>query len=172
MKKSFSKANGAPRSATQKKATELLDWLVDFLPSAVLPTLESAVLDESGEVHALLWHRSELQYLLAKEPKALTTRQLGQLANLDKKVRACALLLYASEKGTLQRYRQGRYDHSHWWWYLDDLLQEKMRAKRFGKKPLVYREADTRSLSKVAEPRAAYDRRMSKRKNVSNINDN
>ncbi len=115
MKKSISKTNGKSRSAAQEKATELLEWLIDFMPTAILPTLEKAVLDESGEVHTLFWHRSELQHILAKEPTAINALQLDQFADLDKKIRASALLLYASEKGTLQRYRQGRYDHSHWW---------------------------------------------------------
>ncbi len=169
MKKNFSKTNGKPRSAAQEKATELLDWLVGFLPTAILPTLEKAVLDESGEVHALFWHRSELQHILAKEPAALNALQLGKLADLDKKIRASALLLYASEKGTLQRYRQGRYDHSHWWWYLDDLLQEELMAKRRAKRnasyPLVS-EVNERML-KVAEPRAAYGHRTNARKKES-----
>ncbi|MCI0690577.1 hypothetical protein L0337_01070 [candidate division KSB1 bacterium] len=169
MKKVFSKTNGKSRSAIQKKATELLEWMIDFLPAAILPTLEKAVLDESGEVHALFWHRSELQYLLTKEPEALNALQLDQLADLDKKIRASALLLYASEKGTLQRYRQGRYDHSHWWWYLDDLLQEELMAKRRAKLNVSYpfvSEVNERML-KVAEPRAPYGRRTNARKKES-----
>lgn len=169
MKRTLAKTNGKLKSAAQKKATELLNWLVGFLPTAILPTLEKAVLDESGEVHALFWHRSELQYLLAKEPEALNALQLGQLADLDKRIRASALLLYASEKGTLQRYRQGKYDHSHWWWFLDDILQEELMAKRRAKRNVSYplvSEVDERLL-KVAEPRAAYGRRTNARKKES-----
>ena len=130
------------------------------MPSTILPTLEKAVLDESGEVHALFWHRSELQYILTKEPEALNALQLGRLADLDKKIRASALLLYASEKGTLQRYRQGKYDHSHWWWYLDDLLQEELMAKRREKQRVSYDlvAAGEKKLLKVAEPRVSYGR--------------
>ncbi len=169
MKRTLAKTNGKLKSATQKKATELLDWLVGFLPTAILPTLEKAVLDESGEVHALFWHRSELQYLLAKEPEALNALQLGQLADLDKKIRESALLLYASEKGTLQRYRQGRYDHSHWWWYWDDLLQEELMAKRRAQRNVAYPFASVLNapLLKVAEPRAAYGRRTNVGKKAS-----
>jgi hypothetical protein len=166
MRKDFLKTNGKLRAAVQKKATELLEWMVDFLPSAILSNLEKAVLDESGEVHALFWHRSELQHILAKEPTALNALQLGRLADLDKKIRASALLLYASEKGTLQRYRQGRYDHSHWWWYLDDLLQEELMAKRRAKQMVSYRHVSIsdETLLKVAEPRADYGRKTDTRK--------
>jgi hypothetical protein len=169
MKKKFSTTNGKLRSAAQEKATELLDWLVGFLPTAILPTLEKAVLDESGEVHALFWHRSELQYILTKEPEALNALQLGQLADLDKKIRASALLLYASEKGALQRYRQGKYDHSHWWWYLDDLLQEELMAKRREQQRVSYDRvaASEKKLLKVAEPHALYGRRTNARKKES-----
>lgn len=169
MKRTLAKTNGKLKAATQKKATELLDWLVGFLPTAILPTLEKAVLDESGEVHALFWHRSELQYLLSKEPEALNALQLGQLADLDKEIRASALLLYASEKGTLQRYRQGKYDHSHWWWFLDDILQEELIAKRRGKRNVSYpivSEFNER-LPKVAESRTVYGRRTNARKKAS-----
>lgn len=166
MKKGFSKTNGKPQSAAQEKAAELLDWLVDFLPSTILPTLEKAVLDESGEVHALFWHRSELQYVLAKEPDALNAIQLGRLADLDKKIRASALLLYASEKGTLQRYRQGKYDHSHWWWFLDDILQEELMAKRRVQRNVPYPQTSGADfgLLKVAEVREPYSRKTDRRK--------
>jgi hypothetical protein len=169
VKRSISKTNGKWRSIGPQKATELLEWMIDFLPAAILPTLEKAVLDESGEVHALFGHRSELQYLLAKEPEALNALQLGRLADLDKKIRESALLLHASEKGTLQRYRQGKYDHSHWWWFLDDILQEESMAKRRAKQNVSYplvSEVDKRLL-KVAEPRAAYGRRTNARKKAS-----
>ena len=166
MKKILSKTNGKPRSAAPEKATELLDWLVNFLPSTILPTLEKAVLDESGEVHALFWHRSELQYILTKKPEALNALQLGQLADLDKKIRASALLLYASEKGTLQRYRQGKYDHSHWWWFLDDILQEELMAKRRAQRSVSYPQASAADMGllKVAESHAAYGRKADRRK--------
>lgn len=169
MKKALAKTNGKLKSATQKKATELLNWLVDFLPTAILPTLEKAVLDESGEVHALFWHRSALQFVLTREPEALNALQLGQLADLDKKIRASALLLYASEKGALQRYRQGKYDYSHWWWYLDDLLQEEVMAKRRAQRNVSYplvSEVDERLL-KVAEPRVSYGHRTNAQKRKS-----
>jgi len=122
--------NGKTKSATRRKATELLDWIVDFLPSAIPKTLERAILDESGEVHALFWHRSELQSILEKEPLALDAFQREQLADVDKQIRDSALLLLGAEKGTLQMYREDRYDHSHWWWFLDDILQEELMAKR------------------------------------------
>jgi len=166
MKKNVSKTNGKPKSAAQEKAMELLDWLVGFLPTAILPTLEKAVLDESGEVHALFWHRSELQYILTKEPGALNALQLGRLADLDKKIRESALLLYASEKGTLQRYRQGKYDHSHWWWFLDDILQEELMAKRRAQRSLAYPQASVADMGllKVAEAREPYGRKTDRRK--------
>jgi hypothetical protein len=99
MKRALTKTNGKLKSATQKKATELLEWMIDFLPATILPTLEKAVLDESGEVHALFWHRSELQYLLAKEPEALNALQLGQLAELDKKSESQRFFCMPLKKG-------------------------------------------------------------------------
>ncbi len=157
------------KRSAQKRATELLDWVIAFLPGATPPSAKDAILDVAEDVDALFYHRSVLQHILAKEPTALDALQLGKLADFDKKIRASALILYASEKGTLQRYRQDRYDHSHWWWYLDDLLQEelmaKRRAKRKGLYPLVS-EVNERLL-KVAESRAAYGRRTNARKKAS-----
>jgi hypothetical protein len=158
--------NGKVKAAIRRKATELLDWIVDFLPTAIPPTLERAILDESGEVHALFWHRSELQYILEKEPTALDEFQREKLADVDKKIRESALLLLGAEKGTLQNYREGRYDNSHWWWYLDDLLQEELMAKRLAKQKVSYRHiaVSDETLLKVAEPRAVYGRKTDPRK--------
>ncbi|MGH7600044.1 MAG: hypothetical protein ACREOI_27125 [bacterium] len=169
MKKEYSMTNGRNKTAARRKATELLDWIIDFLPVAIPKTLERAILDESGEVHALFWHRSELQHILEKEPTALEEFQREKLANVDKRIRTSALLLLGAEKGTLQNYREGRYDHSHWWWYLDDLLQEELMAKRRAKRNVSYplvSEVNERLL-KVAEPRAAYGRRTNVRKKES-----
>jgi hypothetical protein len=147
----------------------LLDWIVDFLPVAIPETLERAILDESGEVHALFWHRSEFRHILEKAPMALDEFQREKLVEVDKKIRASALLLLGAEKGTLQNYREGRYDHSHWWWYLDDLLQEKLMAKRHAQRSAPYPQVSVAGerLLKVAEPRAAYGRRTNARKKES-----
>ena len=115
MKKNYSISTGKTKTAARRKVTELLDWIVDFLPTAIPPTLERAILDESGEVHALFWHRSELQHILEKEPAAIDVFQRVTLADVDEKIRASALLLLGAEKGTLQNYREGRYDNSPWW---------------------------------------------------------
>ena len=169
MKKEYSITNGRSKVASRRKATELLDWIVDFLPVAIPKTLERAILDESGEVHALFWHRSELQHILEKEPTALEEFQREKLADVDKKIRASALLLLGAEKGTLQNYREGRYDNSHWWWYLDDLLQEELMEKRRAAISRSYDlvSAAEKTLLKVAEPRAAYGRRTNARKKES-----
>jgi hypothetical protein len=49
------------QKSAKQKATRLLDWLVAFLPTAIPPSPEEAILDDSGDVNALLWHRSELE---------------------------------------------------------------------------------------------------------------
>jgi len=53
MKKIYSITNGKAKNTVRRRATELLDWIVDFLPAAIPKTLDQAILDESGEVHAL-----------------------------------------------------------------------------------------------------------------------
>jgi hypothetical protein len=161
MTRNTSKNNGKAKINIRQEATELLDWIIDFLPAATPPSLEAAVLDESGEVHALFWHRSELQQILEKEPNALSEDQRRKLVEFDKKIKESALLFLGAEKGTLQRYRQGRYDHSHWWWYLDDVLQEELRAKRLAKQGVRYGavSGDKRSLPKVADQQIAYGRK-------------
>jgi hypothetical protein len=171
MKKIYAITNGKTKSVARRKATELLDWIVDFLPSAIPKTLERAILDESGEVHALFWHRSELQSILEKEPLVLDASQREQLADVDKQIRNSALLLLGAEKGTLQMYREDRYDRSHWWWFLDDILQEELMAKRraAGRSRVSYDlvAAAPQRLSKVAEPRASYGRRTNARRKES-----
>jgi hypothetical protein len=99
------------------------------LPGTIPPSAEDAILDVSEDVHALFYHRSELQKVLETFPEALNQIQKGKLAKLDRAIRAAALLLVGSGKGMLHRYREGRYDRSHWWWYLEDVLQEKNFAK-------------------------------------------
>jgi len=152
---------GRLHAAEHQEAAELLQWLIDFLPGAIPPSLKRAVLDESGEVHALLWHRSALQQILEKAPNALSGHQHRQLAELDRQIREAALLLLGAEKGTLQRYRQGRYDRSHWWWYLDDILQEEQMAKRQPPPARSYdaSAATERSVSEIADQRASHERR-------------
>lgn len=56
--------------------------------------------------------------------EALNQIQRGKLAKLDNDIRKAALLLVGAGKGMLHRYRKGRYDCSHWWWYLNDILIE------------------------------------------------
>ncbi len=148
------------KQALHKRATCLLSWLTDFLPGTIPPSAEDAILDVSDDVHALLWHRSELQNILENAPQALDKSQKRDLAKLDREIRAAALLLLGSGKGMLRRYREGRYDRSHWWWYLDDILQEEAIAKSRKKALSTYRlSAESGSLQKVADPRAAYERK-------------
>ncbi len=124
-----------------QQAGRLLEWLTRFLLTAIPPSPEEAILDISGDVNALLWHRSELENILQKTPTALTPDQKQHLADLDKQIRRSALLIVGAEKGELRRFREGHYDRSHWWWFLDDMLQEELigqnqvgakREHRFG----------------------------------------
>lgn len=56
----LSKSKSSKRSV-QKRAAELLDWLIGFLPGAIPPSADDAILDVPDDVHALFYHRSELQ---------------------------------------------------------------------------------------------------------------
>jgi len=153
------------QKSVKQKATRLLDWLASFLPTAIPSSPEEAILDDSGDVNALLWHRSELENVLQKSPAALSATQRQRLAALDAQIRHSALLIAGAEKGELRRFREGHYDRSHWWWYLDDTLQEELIAKHHAAMRREYRFAETStSLLKVAEPRAEYKRKSPKRK--------
>jgi hypothetical protein len=147
-----------PKSAKQK-ATRLLDWLASFLPTAIPASTEEAILDDSGDVNALLWHRSELENILQKTPSALTAPQQQRLAALDAQIRQSALLIVGAEKGELRRFREGYYDRSHWWWYLDDILMEENLVCNQPEASVKYSAPEeTGVLLKVAEPRAEYKR--------------
>jgi hypothetical protein len=155
----LSKSKSSKRSV-QKRAAELLDWLIGFLPGTIPPSAEEAILDVSEDVHALFYHRSELQKILETTPEALNQIQRGKLTKLDRDIRAAALLLVGAGKGMLHRYREGRYDRSHWWWYLDDILMEENLVCNQPKAKVKYavpEEAEV--LLKVAESRAAYKRK-------------
>src|SRR5574341_1727442 len=143
----LSKSKNSKRSV-QKRATELLDWLVDFLPGTVPPSAADAILDVSEDVHALFYHRSELQKILETTPEALNQIQRSKLNKLDHDIRTAALLLVGAGKGMLYRYRKGRYDRSHWWWYLDDILMEEN---------LICNQPKTRA--KYSVPAATYGRK-------------
>jgi len=148
------------QKSAKQNATRLLDWLASFLPTAIPSSPEEAILDDSGDVNALLWHRSELENILQKSPAALTATQRQCLATLDAQIRRSALLIAGAEKGELRRFREGHYDRSHWWWYLDDMLQEELIAKNQAAMRREYRFAEASSrLSKVAEARAEYKRK-------------
>jgi hypothetical protein len=148
-----------PKSAKQK-ATRLLDWLASFLPTAIPASTEEAILDDSGDVNALLWHRSELENILQKTPSALTVAEKQRLAALDAKIRQSALLIVGAEKGELRRFREGYYDRSHWWWYLDDMLQEELIVENQTGAKREYHFSETPvSLLKVAESGAVYKRK-------------
>jgi hypothetical protein len=136
----------------------LLNWLTDFFPTAIPGSHAQAILDISGDVNALLWHRSELEHILQKTPSALNAAQKLRLAAFDTQLRQTALLIVGAEKGELRRFRLGRYDRSHWWWYLDDLLQEEIMARQRTGKSIPYQHVVSakRQLSKVAEARASY----------------
>lgn len=141
------------KSNTRQHAVELLDWLVDFLPTAIPASAEEAILDASGDVNALLWHRSELEAILQKQPSALSVNQRLRLADLDRKMRESALSIVGAEKGYLRHFREGHYDRSHWWWYLDDILREEAMARRRTRPGVAYdslRKSKT-SLSHVAD---------------------
>jgi len=148
------------KKSVQQRATELLDWLISFLPGTIPPSAEDAILDVPDDVHALFWHRSELKNVLEETPGALNGTQKDKLAKLDHDIRAAALLLVGAGKGMFHRYREGRYDPTHWWWYLEDMLQEENFAKpamKIGKKyPTVKEDV---GLLKVAEPREEYKRK-------------
>jgi len=153
------------KQSDKKRAAELLDWLIDFLPGAIPPSAEDAILDVSEDVDALFYHRSELQKVLETYPDALNPIQKGKLAKLDRNIRAAALLLVGAAKEMLRRCREGHYDRSHWWWYLDDMLQEELIAKNQAAMRREYRFAETSSsLLKAAEPRAEYKRKSKSRK--------
>jgi hypothetical protein len=142
----------------QKRAEELLNWLIGFLPGTIPPSAEDAILDVSEDVHALFYHRSELQKILAATPQALNQLQREKLSRLDREIRAAALLLVGAGKGMLHRYREGRYDRTHWWWYLEDALIEESLMCNQPKAPVQYAmAADKRTLSKVADVRAKYE---------------
>ncbi len=145
----------------KQQATRLLDWLTQFLPTAIPPSSEQAILDDSGDVNALLWHRSELENILQKKPSVLTMAQKQRLTALDKQMRQAALLIVGAEKGELRRFREGQYDRSHWWWYLDDILMEENLVCNQPKANVKYPvSAETGVLLKVAEPRAEYIRKF------------
>ena len=135
----------------------MLDWLVDFLPGAIPLSAEDAILDVSEDVDALFYHRSELQKVLETSPDALSPIQKGRLTKLDREIRAAALLLVGAAKGTLRRSREGRYDRSHWWWYLDDILIEESFSNpdvKLGGKFAFWEEVD--GLPRVANRKAVY----------------
>jgi hypothetical protein len=149
-----------PKLPAKQRATHLLDWLTKFLPTAIPSSAEQAILDDSGDINALLWHRSELESILQKTPSVLAAAQKQRLADLDKKMRQAALLIVGAEKGELRRFREGRYDHSHWWWYLDDILMEENLVCNQPKANVKYPvPEETGVLLKVAEPRAEYKRK-------------
>jgi hypothetical protein len=149
------------KQSAPKRAARLLDWLIGFLPGAIPPSAEDAILDVPDDVHALFWHRSELQKILETTPEALNQIQRSKLAKLDHDIRAAALLLVGAGKGMLHRYREGRYDRSHWWWYLDDILTEENLVCNQPKANVKYPVSEeTGVLLKVAESRAEYKRKF------------
>jgi hypothetical protein len=146
--------------AAQQRATGLLEWLIDFLPGTIPSSAEVAIIDDCDDVHALFDHRSELQKILETEPDALNNTQKDKLAKLDQDIRSSALLLFGASKGTLRRYREGRYDRSHWWWYIDDLVREANLVCNKTKKGVEYAVPEEfMRLPKVAEHRAVYKRK-------------
>lgn len=155
------------KSNTRQHAVELLEWLLDFLPTAIPRSAEEAILDTSGDVNALLWHRSELEALLQRQPSALSASQRLCLADLDRKMREAALSIVGAEKGYLRHFRKGHYDRSHWWWYLDDILREEAMARRRTRSGVTYgalKESKTSS-SRVADREPTHSRKSgSKRK--------
>ncbi|MGH7600042.1 MAG: hypothetical protein ACREOI_27115 [bacterium] len=141
--------------SSKQRATRLLDWLISFLPAVIPPSPEEAILDYSGDINALLWHRSELENILQNSSFALTATQKQCLEALDKKMRQSALLIVGSEKGELRRFRKDRYDRSHWWWYLDDILIEESFSNpdvKLGGKFAFWEEVD--GLPRVANRKA------------------
>ena len=153
----------------QKQASELLEWLIDFLPGTIPRSAEQAIIEDCDDVHVLFDQRSELQKILETAPNALNQVQKEKLAKFDRDVRAAALLLFGASKGTLRRYREGRYDRSHWWWYIDDLVREANLVCNKKKKGIEYSVSKgSVSLLKVAELSATYGRRTSARKKSQN----
>jgi hypothetical protein len=148
------------KQAAAKRATELLEWLIDFLPGTVPRSAEEAIIEDCDDVHVLFDQRSELQKILETSPNALNQTQKEKLAKLDRDIRAAALLLFGASKGTLRRYREGRYDRSHWRWYIDDLVREANLVSSKTKKGVEYAvPEESVSLLKVAEPRVSYSHR-------------
>lgn len=142
-----------------------MEWLIDFLPGAIPRSAEDAILDVSEDVDALFYHRSELQKILETSPEALPPIQKSKLTKLDRDIRAAALLLVGAAKGMLQRCREGHYDRSHWWWYLDDMLIEANLVGNQTKKSVEYAvPAESGALLKVAEPRTAYKKEVGKKR--------
>jgi len=151
--------------AAQKQAVELLEWLIDFLPGAIPRSAEQAIIEDCDDVHVFFDQRSELQKVLETDPEALNETQKNKLAELDRDIRSAALLLFGASKGTLRRYREGRYDHSHWWWYIDDLVREANLVCNKTKKGIEWAVSEEIvSLFKAGEPRAAYGRKTDARK--------
>jgi hypothetical protein len=145
--------------AAQKQAVELLEWLIDFLPGTIPRSAEQAIIEDCDDVHVLFDQRSELQKILATTPNALNQIQKEKLIKFDQDVRAAALLFFGASKGTLRRYREGRYDRSHGWWYIDDLVREANLVCNKKKKGVEYAVSEEIvTLLKVAEPRMAVER--------------
>ena len=139
-----------------------MEWLIAFLPGTIPASAEEAIIEFCDDVHALFDHRSELHLVLEKDPAALKRNQKEKLAQLDREMKASALLLFGASKGTLRRYREGRYDRTHWWWYIDELVRAANLVCNQPKKGVVYAvPAERSTLLKVAEPRAEYKRTAS-----------
>ena len=155
----LSKSKSSKRSV-HKRAAELLDWLIGFLPGTIPPSAEEAILDVAEDVHALFYHRSELQKILETTSEVLNQIQRSKLSRLDSDIRKAALLLVGAGKGMLHSYRKGRYDRSHWWWYLDDILMEENLVCNQPKARVKYAVPEESGLLlKVAEPREEYKRK-------------
>lgn len=161
MKASINRKIDKLQPTAKQRVSSLLEWLTKFLPTAIPESAEQAILDTSGDIHALLWHRSELESILQKTSSALTAMQKRNLDALDAQMRKSALLIVGAEKSHLRRYREGRYDRTHWWWYLDDMLQEEAIVKSQKTIRSAYRiHGEGESLQKVAEHRASYHRKV------------
>jgi len=162
----LSKSRSSKRSV-HKRAAELLDWLIGFLPGTIPPSAEEAILDVSEDVHALFYHRSELQKIIETTPEALNQIQRGKLTRLDRDIRVAALLLVGAGKGMLHRYRKGRYDCSHWWWYLEEILIEESFSNpdvKLGGKFAFWKEVD--GLPRLADRKAVYKRKTTSQPEV------
>jgi len=148
------------KQAAQERAADLLEWLVGFLPGAIPRSAEQAIIEDCDEVHVFFDQRSELQKVLETDPEALNEIQKNKLAELDRDIRSAALLLFGASKGTLRRCRDGRYDYSHWWWYIDDLVREANLVCNKTKQGIEWTVSEEIvSLFKAGEPRAAYSRK-------------